>query len=111
MAKVPRDRLDTVIAAWCRRQLFTPGGGPRRTVPAHVVEGLVADLAIDPAAEWQLTEGYLELHTKEQLVALAGELTDAEGFNAGGKRADLITWLLTAGPTRMPAEVAAARGE
>jgi|GEM_PF-605649 len=53
---------------------------PERHVPAKLVESIAADLEVDLAAAWRhelagpLTEGYFNLHTKEQLVELGGEL-------------------------------------
>ena len=104
LAKIPHEELDDVVCTWLGRQLIT-AEGPRDVVPPDVVEGLVIDLGIDPAAKWKLGEAYLNLHNKEQLVALGGEL--CVPVNAGMKKSAAVALFLEMGLTnKLPAEVA-----
>ena len=42
-------------------------------VPPEFLEGAAAHLGIDFLKEWKLDREFLELHTREQLVKLAGD--------------------------------------
>jgi ParB/RepB/Spo0J family partition protein len=58
------------------------------------IEALAAELSIDLKKEWKLTQEFLELHTKDQLVALCDEWKIvALGCNT---RKELISWIQNA---------------
>jgi ParB family chromosome partitioning protein len=75
--KLPRSSARVLLGRWFA---FDAKAGPRTVFPDDDVAALAGELGIDLAREWQknlagpLTEGFFELHTKEQLEALGKEL-------------------------------------
>ncbi len=78
--------LDKIAGKLAAAMFFDKECGPRKAVDGEDLEALCEDLAIDFELEWSnhqagpLSESYWRLHTKDQLIELAGELK--AGFSA-----------------------------
>jgi ParB/RepB/Spo0J family partition protein len=95
-----------VLLRWVKHP---PEPAYRTDMPSEDVEAIAAELGIDVAKDWTLDRSFLELHTKDQLAALAKEwgcghiVTRA---HMGAKRAALIDALLTdAAAAKCPKEL------
>ncbi len=79
----------------------------RAHMTAEDVESLAAAIGVDIGRDWKLTAEYLELHTKDQLFALAREWDLS--FPAK-TRGDLIKGIIKANPGDCPSELLKIKG-
>jgi ParB/RepB/Spo0J family partition protein len=98
-----------VLAAWVQ---FDFERAPFHFRPRDV-EALAAELKIDLKKEWKVTEAFLQLHTKEQLLGLIAEWgNELPRLMATATRKEVIAFILShhsAG--KIPAEVLTAKGK
>jgi ParB/RepB/Spo0J family partition protein len=78
---------DRVLASIVERLFWTKEAGPVYKVPAEELLQIVAFLKIDLESEWTAgriaaPEGYWNLHSKAQLLAIAGEVKLADHLSA-----------------------------
>ena len=89
-------RVDEAATRWLARQFWSPKAkdGPRRGVPAADVEAIGDFLCIAPEKAWRqeqagpLSEGYWNLHTKDQLLELGKK--SGLGLDKSATKAELV---------------------
>jgi len=111
----PWDAVTRAVAA-----LFWDGDAPCHLLPNRDIEAVAKDLRLDLTTEWlndqagPLSEAYWNLHTKDQLVAIAAEL---KVTLKGTTKSAMVAELLALRPTPdqvdvgvpMPKEIAKAK--
>lgn len=97
----PTRSLGAWYPGWLRRLLTRH----LSAMPVQELRALLRQLGIDPAAEWKLERGFLELHDADGLENLAQELE--VDISAARNRQEIISVFLHANPDQVPQAVEA----
>jgi ParB/RepB/Spo0J family partition protein len=83
--------LRETVRAWCAHELESY----RADLKSDAVRGIAADLGISLETDWKVSKDFLELHTKDQLIALAKEWKVWSPVLDSFKRTELINQLFS----------------
>lgn len=100
VASIPADRLHDAIVGSLKRWLSADQEKSHMDFSQDDVADIAAMMGLDLSKHWSLTEDFLLLHTKEQIVELIQEWKIGSGIPdaATWKRGQLVERVMTPGP-------------